>query len=261
MNLKKNITGIPMLMALQFIKPYIASGKVKISEQLKFDEIIQSNENIGGNLHMLIAMLLENITNSEACQMQITLSSKDIIAIQSLTNPNQMVMLEQLPTCKVSLEITFTEENTAKVYAAINSPDETILPNVSISFGFTPGEIGTWIDMIHRENIELLVRKFLIKKTTDAWRPKEDLSNFNSLEEAEQRKIAESVEKQYVAFFEETTKKFENFCIDGMLENFKQAITNFMSSIENMKLSHFIVDINIDINQQLDVVIDYYKKQ
>lgn len=260
MNLKKNITGIPMLMALQFIKPYIASGKVKISEQLKFDEIIQSNENIGGNLHMLIAMLLENITNSQACQMQITLSSKDIIAIQSLTNPNQMVMLEQLPTCKVSLAIVFAEENTVKVDVAISSPDETVLPNVSISFGFTPGEIGTWIDMTHRENIELLTRKFLIKKSTDAWRPEEDLSNFNSLGEEDQKKIAQSVEKQYVEFFQETTKKFENFCIDGMLEKFKQAIVNFMNSIESMKLSHFLVDIQIDINQQLEVVIDYKKQ-
>ncbi len=266
MDFKKNITGIPMLMALQFAKPYIESGKLKFGDELNIHEIISANENMGGNMHMMIAMILEKITGLNTCNIGVKLSSTDFMEIQTLIGDTntKLMALEELPSCEIKALVEISNQSSIKVSFSVTSLNEDELPSMEFSFGFRSGGVGSWIDMakfqMNKGKIEKMVKSFLVKKAMDNWVPDEDLSNFANLSEGDQEETRKRIGKAYQEFHQSTLEKFEKFDLNEMIENIKKALNDMLKPIESLDtLFDFKVGIQIFISNELNVSIDYQR--
>jgi len=264
MKIEKNITGLPMLFALLTVKPYIQSGKIKTSENLNIDEIIQANQNMGGDLHMLIAQILEKITQLQTCNIYIKLADTDIIQLQALagSDPNKILSLKQIPACGFRLSVMWETTEVKDIRVNIASIESENLPSMEFSFGYLSGGTGSYINIDkfnqYKEKIETIARNFMINKTVDTWIASQNTAGFENLPADEQTKICQGLEKAYKDYYVETTEKFAKFDLTETIGKLQTIVNQVMKPVETIEQKlNFQVDIEIHIGEYLEIKIDY----
>ncbi|MCX6823519.1 MAG: hypothetical protein NT085_00120 [candidate division SR1 bacterium] len=262
MNFKKNVTGLQMLFGLGIGKEYLQSGKISFSENIGIQDIIQENQQIGGNLYVLIARIIEKAIASKEGKMAIAITAEDLFTLQSLASvpPERMISFDVVPNGNIVADIAFrNKEITCDI--AITSSNEELFPSMDASFGFKLGSTS-WIDMIkyqiYKPKLKKIITKYRIKQVMDKWLPQEDLSNFNALLPTEQDAIRQRIENAYILAYKETEAKMNELDIDEVVNKFKSTLEDVLKSANTEE--QFIITLVISIDNGVLQLTAEYKK-
>jgi hypothetical protein len=265
MNLKQNITGLQMLFGLGIGNDYLKSGKLTFSDNIGIQEIIQENQHIGGNLHILIARIIEKVGETQESEMKIMLTQQDLFTLQALGNvaPPQMISLVGVPEGNITADIAFLKkEITCNIN--ITSSNEEVFPTMEASFGFKLGSTS-WIDMIkyqlYKPKLKRIITKYRVKQAMDSWLPQEDLSGFDQLTPTEQNAVRERIAVAYAQAYQTTLEQMEQLDIDEIVNKFKAVLEHVLKPAETLQ-HYFNITLCLNLTgDNIQLTINYKKAE
>jgi len=252
-----------MLFGLGIAKEYLQNRKVQFSESISIQDIIEENQEIGGNLHILIARIIEKAVEAKEGKMTITLSGDDLFSLQSLASitPDRMFSLDGVPDGSIVANIAFSSKE-IKCDFVVTSSDEEVFPSMDASFGFKLGSTS-WIDMIkyqiYKPKLKKIITKYRVKQVMDNWLPQEDLTGFDQLPSEKQDEIRERIATAYAQAYNTTVEQMEQLDIDVVVNKFKTMLADVLKPTETLNEQFNITLVVVIDNNVLQVTAGYNK--